>query len=152
MAFLFGEMKINNIPLSKIFGILICSVLCTFLELLMHLQFIVPESRGLYRVFYCCIITKLSLRNGTQWLCKSERTVLALKVGPFRRVKYSIFGSLYQGQYSPITWGWFAPTGREMSLNVGWNRLLRYGDGCLGFNHRAQMVQVKAESDCGMHG
>ena len=25
-VFLFGEMKINNIPLSKIFGILICSV------------------------------------------------------------------------------------------------------------------------------
>ena len=150
MAFLFGEMKINNKPLSKIFGILICSVSCTFLELLTYS--LVPESRRLYRVFYCCTITKLSLRNGTEWLCKSERTVLALKMGPFRRVKYSIFGSLYQGQYSPITWGWFAPTSREMSLSVGWNRLLRYGAGCLGFNHRAQMVQVKAESDCGLHG
>ena len=39
---------------------------------------------------------------------KSERSVLALKTGPFRWVKYSpIFGSnlasLNQGQYSPIS-------------------------------------------------
>ena len=39
---------------------------------------------------------------------KSERSVLALKTGPFRGVKYSpIFGSnvahLNQGQYSPIS-------------------------------------------------
>ena len=32
-----------------------------------------------------------------------KEQVLALKMGPFRRVKYSTFVSLYQGQYSPIT-------------------------------------------------
>ena len=44
-----------------------------------------------------------------KWLlCKSERSVLALKIGPFRWVKYSpIFeynlAPLNQGQYSPIS-------------------------------------------------
>ena len=59
---------------------------------------------------------------------KSERSVLALKIGPFRWVKYSpIFGSnlapLNQGQYSPISWGWFGPRA-EMGPTVGWNNLL----------------------------
>ena len=44
--------------------------------------------------------------------CKSERSVLALKMGPFRWIKYSpiyfwvLFGSLYQGQsnYPGMTW------------------------------------------------
>ena len=48
--------------------------------------------------------------------CKSESSVLALNLGPFRWVKHSpIFESnlapLNQGQYSPITWGWFGPKG-----------------------------------------
>ena len=59
---------------------------------------------------------------------KSERSVLALKTGPFRWVKYSpIFGSnlapLNQGQYSPISQGWFGPSA-EMVPTVGWNSLL----------------------------
>ena len=59
---------------------------------------------------------------------KSERFVLALKIGPFRWVKYSpIFGSnlapLNQGQYSPISYGWFGPRA-EMGPTVGWNSLL----------------------------
>ena len=59
---------------------------------------------------------------------QSERSVLALKIGPFRWVKYSpIFGPnlapLNQGQYSPISYGWFGPRA-EMGPTVGWNSLL----------------------------
>ena len=59
---------------------------------------------------------------------KSGRSVLALKIGPVRWVKYSpIFESnlapLNQGQYSPISYGWFGPRA-EMGPTVGWNSLL----------------------------
>ena len=59
---------------------------------------------------------------------KSERSVWALKTGPFRWVKYSpIFGSnlapLDQGQYSPISHDWFGPSA-EIVPTVGWNSLL----------------------------
>ena len=53
--------------------------------------------------------TKTSIKMSLKILhSKSERSVLALKTGPFRWVKYSpIFGSnlatLNQGQYSPIS-------------------------------------------------
>ena len=60
--------------------------------------------------------------------CKSERSVLAQKIGPFRWVKYSpIFESnlapLNQRQCSPVSYGWFAPRA-EMGPTVGWNSLL----------------------------
>ena len=58
---------------------------------------------------------------------KSE-TVLALKIGPFRWLKYSpIFESNLapsnQGQYSPISHGWFGPKA-EMGPTVDWNSFL----------------------------
>ena len=59
--------------------------------------------------------------------CKPEKSVLAVKIRPFRWVKYSsIFGSilaLNRGKYSPITYGWFGPKGWNKS-QPGWNRLL----------------------------
>ena len=59
--------------------------------------------------------------------CKPERSVLAVKIRPFRWVKYSsIFGSilaLNRGKYSPITYGWFGSKGWNES-QPGWNRLL----------------------------
>ena len=54
------------------------------------------------------LLQKNCHRHGRYTQCKSERSVLALKIGPFRWVKYSpIFESnlapLNQGQYSPIS-------------------------------------------------
>ena len=59
---------------------------------------------------------------------KSERSVLALKMGPFRGVKYDpIFESnlapLKEGQYSSSTWADLDPKA-EMGPSVGWNSLL----------------------------
>ena len=53
--------------------------------------------------------------------CKSERSVLAVQIGPFRWVRFSpiwggvLCGPLNQGPYSPITLGWFRPKGRNES-------------------------------------
>ena len=57
------------------------------------------------------LICQFKDKRDTPWLavhCKSERSVLTLKIGPIRWVKYSpIFGSnlapLNQGQYSSIS-------------------------------------------------
>ena len=80
--------------------------------------------RNLQSGLICCVVDKrVSIR------CKAERSGLALKMGPFRWVKYSPIlksnlAALNQGQCSPITQGWFEPKGWNGSPSVGWNTLL----------------------------
>ena len=89
---------------------------------------------GLKPAWYFAICSSAKfLLSASQTLytdCKSERFVLALKMGPFRWVKYSpIFESnlppLNQGQYSSIT---FCKADLDlrpvMGRGVGWNSLL----------------------------
>ena len=93
--------------------------------------------------------------NRTQQLAtllhsKSERSVLAIKMGPFWWVKYSpIFESnlapLNQGQHSQLTRADLVP-GAEMGPRVGWNSLLIefFGLNC------AQMAPGRDELDFGL--
>ena len=87
----------------------------------------VSVKRGVYLFFKeCCFRVRIKIMLGLH--CKSERSVLAQKIGLFRWVKYSpIFESnlapLNQGQCSPVSYGWFAPRA-EMGPTVGCNSLL----------------------------
>ena len=81
-------------------------------------------------------------------LCKSERSVLALEMGPFRGVKYSSIFPLIRANTVQLPWADLHPRA-EISPSVGWNRLSIWG--CFGLN-RVQMAPGKAESDFGLHG
>ena len=81
-------------------------------------------------------------------LCKSERSVLALEMGPFRGVKYSSIFPLIRANTVQLPWADLHPRA-EISPSVGWNRLSIWG--CFGLN-RVQMAPGKAKSDFGPHG
>ena len=63
------------------------------------------------------------IRVKSWWLhSKSERSVLALKIGPFRWVKYSPF---FESNLAPLNQSQYVQLARaEMGPTVGWNSLL----------------------------
>ena len=50
--------------------------------------------------------------------CKSERSVLALKIGPFRWVKYS---PIFESNLAPLNQGQYSPIIARTDLALGWN-------------------------------
>ena len=94
----------------------------------------VSVKRGVYLFFKeCCFRVRIRVRLGLH--CKSERSVLAQKIGPFRWVKYS-----------PIFESNLAPLNQRQCNSVSYGWLRFFGLDC------AEIAPGRAESDFGLQG
>ena len=95
-------------------------------------------------------------KNSITYHCKSERSLFALKIGPFRWLKYSpIFESnltpLNQGEYRAIQSNYLGLIWTQgTKLAPAW-AVIAFWLSCFGLNC-AQMAPGGAESDFGLQG